>query len=344
LDGGYGYITVGKNPNATETQPKTPPELLVVPSWIVNVIFIRPFTGEITQPSLIYPRVSPAIDINIELCDNAYDSPGLMCIFRIQANVNVIYYVKIGFLSNGSTKEPIKLDIDTNTFSVNRIHSLCNGGYVASVKVNNAPQVTSTGVIYDSQGNLVREWDFPKMNGNLIVPQGSFPNNTYWMFSDGGYSETNDTNSNFLIKENDSGWTMMTTNIPKLAMPLDKGYNNLNVNTTSPEIGKTINIGATLLSITFYKPIVTSVGNISIYQYDSDTGQLILKQSYSASTPFTLLSQDKKTLTLSALNSTFNNPGKNYTVVIDDNAVKDLSFEEPLLGISPNLWIFSTGM
>ncbi|PKC03656.1 hypothetical protein RhiirA5_503297 [Rhizophagus irregularis] len=342
LDGGYGFITVGKNPNVTESQPKIPPELLVVPSWIVNVIFIRPYTGEITQPSLIYSRVALAIDMNIELCDNMYDSPGLMCIISIQPNADVINYVKIGFLSNGSTKEPTKLEIDTNAYSVDRIYSLYNGGYVASVRLKDTLPITSTGIIYYSKGNLFREWDCPRIVGNLIVPQGTFPNNTFWMFSDGGYNEVNETNSKSLIEDNNSGWSMMTTNIQRLAMPFDKGYNNLNVNTTLPEIGETINLGTTLFSITYYKPVVTSVGNISIYQYDIGTGQLILKQSYSANTPFALLSQDKKTLTLSALNSTFNNPGKNYTVVIDDNAVKDLSFEEPLLGISPNLWIFST--
>lgn len=341
MDGGYGFITVGKNPNVTDSQPKTPPELLVVPSWTVNAIFIRPYTGEITQPSLIYPRVSPAIDMNIELCDNVYDSPGLMCIISIQANADVIYYVKIVFLSNGGTKEPIKLEIDTNAYSVDRIYSLYNGGYVASVRLKDTLPVTSTGIIYDSKGNFFREWDCPRIVSNLIIPQGTFPNNTFWMFSDGRYNEVNGTNSKSLVEENRSGWSMVTTNIQKLA--IDKGYNNLNVNTTSPEIGKTINLGTTLLSITYHNPVVTSVGNISIYQYDINTGQLILKQSYSANTPFALLSQDKKTLTLSALNSTFNNPGKNYTVVIDDNAVKDLSFEEPLLGISPNLWIFSTG-
>ncbi|GES93556.1 glycosyltransferase family 2 protein [Rhizophagus clarus] len=340
LDGGYGYVTVGLNPNATETLPKTPPELLVIPLWIVNVIFIRPYTGEVTQPSLIYQRVSPANDMNIELCDNAYDSPGLMCIFSVQVNAD-INYVKIGFLSNGSTKEPIKLDIDTNTYSVDRVYSLYNGGHVVGVKFKNTLEVISTGIIYNSQGGFLREWDCPRIVGNLNVPKGVFPNNTFWMFSNGGYSETNETNSNSLIEQNNSGWSMMTTNIPKLTMQFDY-YNNLNVNTTLPEINGTINLGATLLRISYNRPVVTSIGNISIYQYDTETGQLILKQSYCADTPFTLLSQDKQTLTLSALNSTFNNPGQNYTVVIDNNAVEDLSSEEPLMGISPNIWTFST--
>ena len=33
----------------------------------------------------------------------------------------------------------------------------------------------------------------------------------------------------------------------------------------------------------------------------------------------------------------------NYTVVIDDNAVKDLDSDEPLLGITLDTWKFYTG-
>ena len=33
----------------------------------------------------------------------------------------------------------------------------------------------------------------------------------------------------------------------------------------------------------------------------------------------------------------------NYTIIVDDNTVKDLRFEEPLPGISPDVWKFTTG-
>ena len=121
-------------------------------------------------------------------------------------------------------------------------------------------------------------------------------------------------------------------------------YNNLNINATNPIIDSVADINIDSINITYNYPVSLSMGNISIYQHDFNTNQLILRQMIPANSPsFISLSEDKKNLKLEVLNSTFNMPESHYTVVVDDDTVKDLSSEEPLLGIPPDIWRFTTG-
>ncbi|CAG8650233.1 9457_t:CDS:10 [Funneliformis caledonium] len=331
LDGGYGIVSAGQKPDATENVEEVP----IVPLWEVTVKFIRPYTGEITKPSVIYSITTQVIDINIEVCDYAYDLPGLACIIRIQHTDGSISYVKIQFLSNGSTKNTVKIAFDGSL--VDYIYPLHNGGYIFSVNSNKV-EVNFTGNIYDSNGKWHVVWDCPKMYGQTITPHGVFPNNTVWMFFDGYYqSETSYPDT----------WTFMTATINELPQPSVNEYNNLNINATNPTIdgvfSTEIETETRSINITYSNTILLSTGNISIFQYEQDDeDNLILRQSYQTKSPKVTLSPDKRTITLNVLNHTFNMPNSKYTVVIDDDAVKDLSYEEPLMGISSNIWRFST--
>ncbi|CAI2190893.1 3611_t:CDS:10, partial [Funneliformis geosporum] len=330
LDGGYGIVFAGKNPDAAENVEKVP----IVPLWVVNVMFIRPH-GEITKPSVIYSTTTQINDMNIEVCNYAYDFPGLACIIKIQNVDDAISYVKIQFLSNGSTKKTIKIAVDESI--VDYIYPLHNGGYIFSAKSSNL-EVNFTGSIYDSDGKSYRVWNCPKMYGQRIVPHGVFPNNTVWMFFDGYYQSDQEE-----ISYSSDTWTYMTATINDLPQPSVNEYNNLNINTTYPIIDGVLMENEThILSITYNNPILLSTGNISIYYQEDNTDKLILRQSYHTNSPNVTLSPDKKTIILDIFNHTFDISNSKYTVVIDDDAVKDLSYEEPLMGISSNIWRFTT--
>ncbi|CAG8631472.1 2178_t:CDS:2, partial [Gigaspora rosea] len=47
-------------------------------------------------------------------------------------------------------------------------------------------------------------------------------------------------------------------------------------------------------------------------------------------------------LNLKVLTSTFNDPGGQYSIEIDNNFVKSSDYNEPILGIDPNIWNFQT--
>ena len=55
------------------------------------------------------------------------------------------------------------------------------------------------------------------------------------------------------------------------------------------------------------------------------------------------LSNDRKTLSIRVLASTFNIANTQYHVVVGDDALNDLSNDQPLMGIHKNIWKFATG-
>ena len=55
-------------------------------------------------------------------------------------------------------------------------------------------------------------------------------------------------------------------------------------------------------------------------------------------------SDDRKTIFFNVLSSTFNQAESDYSVVVDDDAVKVLGSGQPLLGIGKGILKFKTGM
>ncbi|CAG8847215.1 30789_t:CDS:2, partial [Gigaspora margarita] len=152
--------------------------------------------------------------------------------------------------------------------------------------------------------NFSNSWDSPSLPGNLVIQNGMFLNNTVWMFSDANSTISNTSN-----------WTLTTIIAPKFV----------------PDHFPNITFSIRELVITFYNQISLSVENISIYQ-DSSAG-LIPRLYYNAqnnSDKF-YISPDSKMISISVLKSTFVSPQSQYYVVMDNNVVKDLIHEEPLL-------------
>ena len=85
-----------------------------------------------------------------------------------------------------------------------------------------------------------------------------------------------------------------------------------------------------------------STNNFSIYQYNNDDNQPILRQSVPGNSPYFSYSSDKMTINIKVLESTFNQPNSSYYIVVDDNAVKGWTSNQPLLGVLSNNWKFNT--
>ncbi|CAI2184724.1 7856_t:CDS:2, partial [Funneliformis geosporum] len=85
-------------------------------------------------------------------------------------------------------------------------------------------------------------------------------------------------------------------------------------------------------------PTFTSNGKYLIIN-NSDP---ILRQTVPGSSPSFIYSADNRTINISVLESTFNQPNAKYYIVIEDNVVKDLETNQPLIGIGSNIWEFNT--
>ncbi|CAJ0868224.1 10516_t:CDS:10, partial [Entrophospora sp. SA101] len=121
----------------------------------------------------------------------------------------------------------------------------------------------------------------------------------------------------------------------------NKGYGNPNIETTYPLINGMIEIASQEINVTYNTPIVPSINNISIYQINNND-QYILRQSFPADSSYCKISDDKKSLVIQVLTSTFNLPNTNYYVVVEDGALKLSSTGQPLIGICKNIWKFTT--
>ena len=54
------------------------------------------------------------------------------------------------------------------------------------------------------------------------------------------------------------------------------------------------------------------------------------------------ITYDNDTLRADVLSSTFNEPNSKYFVTIDDDAVKNIQNNQPMIGINKNIWLFKT--
>ncbi|CAG8577458.1 5155_t:CDS:10 [Rhizophagus irregularis] len=126
-------------------------------------------------------------------------------------------------------------------------------------------------------------------------------------------------------------------------------FGNSFIDSVNPIIGSMINTtpGPINISITFSNLIELSNGNISIWQTSNsgDHNQDILRQSFSGDQlQYVSIDNENRTVTISVFESTFNMPGQQYYVKVDNGFVKDLRTGQDLLGIRENRWNFNTSI
>ena len=84
-----------------------------------------------------------------------------------------------------------------------------------------------------------------------------------------------------------------------------------------------------------------SDGDIILYQYLNDN-DVTLRQIIPGQSDLCQLAENKTAILIKIFVSSLHQINAKYGVKVDNNAVKVLSNEEPLLGISETIWTFNT--
>nr|CAG8434842.1 939_t:CDS:10 [Entrophospora candida] len=346
-DNGYGIVSAGPATldAVTKFNNTQPSSELVYPQYIITTRFIRAESSIPTETSVIYSTVAPIYSLSIELCVDELIKPGIYCIVKIitdKSDTALTYYLKIFFLSNGSTKNVTELSYNTQEYDIEYIFRLYYGGNLICAYHKDSDNIgggTNDDTyyymfVYNDDGIFNQTIDLPiKLKNSERISFGLFPNDTAWIFTD---------------NKNDNNWSLLTFNTVNITSQGNdhNSMNNLMINTTIPLVDSTISVGSTNLSISYYNPIILSNGNISIYQTNLENryniSEDILRQTFSAKSQYCTLSNDDKTISFKVLDSSFGFPNTGYYVVIDNGFVKDIAYEESLLGIQENIWKFRT--
>ncbi|CAG8551255.1 10539_t:CDS:10, partial [Acaulospora colombiana] len=309
-DDSYCFVTVERNENASYL-------------WSAYVSFLRPNASQVTSKIFLFGHM---YRLQLKICSETNYEPGAECIIEIEANNTS--YLRVTFLTTGAVKDIFAFH-DTFGYSVNQIITLFDGQYllVGSHESGNGTNSSFMG-IYDSTGSYLYSLDsskFPEVNNDSLL-YGASPNKTVLMVYDLN-TTTNGDLKYFTFDVTSSNNSGQKNVYDDIAIQVHQ-----NVDSVTPD---TQNI-----NITFPIAVVPSTGNISIYEIRGP-GNMILKQSYSAQDTMYVKTPNNETLELTVLRSTFFTLNTNYSVVMENNFVKDASDYEPFLG---TFRILTTGM
>ncbi len=122
---------------------------------------------------------------------------------------------------------------------------------------------------------------------------------------------------------------------------LDHGYANLQIDTTTPKIGDTIEPDTKFLSIKYYNQVDLSKGNITIFQKNDRKNIRQIIPGTNDEYIDIIDDGNGTTVNVKIIESTFNQFGGRYYVSIDNNFVKSRIFQEPLRGLNEDVWSFT---
>lgn len=338
-DGGYGILTYRS-------------DKLAIFLYLIPPLPTLPQSSSFTKvrgPFQLYKPTQSFTTLNILKCGISYVEFGYNCLIYLN-EFNIL--VNIDFLDSGSIISTNEFIITNPTapavvapINIINVDSLYYGGYIILIQI---PDNNVLGLIYSNNGILFTDpggnhWQMPTITndgvgliytGNL----GVFTNNIIWCLANsiqGLKLITNDLLLNYSSNINDESKDNLLI------------FGNSFIDSVHPTIGSMINTtpGPTNISITFLNLIELSNGNISIWQTSNsgDHNQDILRQSFSGDQlQYVSVGSDNMTVTISVFDSTFNMPGQQYYVKVDNGFVKDLRTGQDLLGIRENRWNFNT--
>ncbi|CAG8547566.1 13901_t:CDS:2 [Dentiscutata erythropus] len=215
------------------------------------------------------------------------------------------FYIKIRFLSTGSV---ISLSsIFSNSIEITR--SLPHGGYAYISRQFSGLNINFSFSLYDEY-DKISSWTFPQ--------QPILSN------FDGAFDILQ--NNTMLVALNDSTttWSLLSIDLPLLAPPpqIDSGYGNLQISATYPQINDSkLPLNTDTINITYYNRISLSDGNLTIYQTINNTNiprQRIISRTCDTISKCIPLNT---VLNLKVFTCTFNDPGGQYFIVVDNNFV-----------------------
>ncbi|CAG8590015.1 1609_t:CDS:2 [Diversispora eburnea] len=306
---------------------------------------------QFSASKLLYQSSLPNITLSNLLCSISSSGVGQVCTLNIiQSNfINSTnstnytnYYVKLDFLISGSVTKITPLnnlpELPSNITLGWTMESIPFGGYLVYGTFQDEDGHTNAYGYYFNEIDY-EEWDFPEPSmlnnvGTLII----LPNNTLLI----SQLETLNT------------WSFLTTDMPNYSGNSDNGYSNLLIESTSPSINSSISNISNLtdmgnITITYYKPVELSDGNIWIYRIDdskdkvNNITQNVTRQFVNSNdNEFCRISNNGLTVTIKVIISTFSYPNSQFYVEVDNNFVKSKEYGEPLMGIYDNIWKFNT--
>ncbi|CAG8519677.1 9308_t:CDS:10 [Ambispora leptoticha] len=334
VDGNYG-MTLTAQTNRVKIYNVDNSTVPLSPNWFAYATFLDPEESKENQMFLIYQTSVNLTDLEICDCSAHYDSSGYTCILLAEFNKETpeSAFMKVSFYSTGSILDIDQFNIEAdhslpvNQSWIYKIRPLYYGGYM-TLDLNMTAS-TLTGLIYDRDSKFVSNWQIPDaMPLQGFIGQGLLPNNTLWL--------------SYMQMVNNNSWSLITTDMPKMFED-NLGFNNPNVIKVSP-YNQNVSVGwSGQISLTYRYPIVLSSANISIYQY-RENGNDLLRQTINPQTKssFCEVSNDPNTITCMILPTTCSLPDAKYYVVVDNNFAKTAGVNEPLFGIKPYLWNFTT--
>ncbi|CAG8730779.1 14285_t:CDS:10, partial [Dentiscutata erythropus] len=240
-------------------------------------------------------------------------------------------YIRIRFLSSGSvlTLNPL---INITTSLQPMIRTLPLGGHTFILRP------------VDNQNNQNIDFFFTLYDENNRLSPSEYLQQPILANLYGAFDVTQ--NNMLLVAQNETttSWSLLSINLPALSPLKDSGYGNLHVTTTYPQRNSTdLTLNTKVINITFQEQISLSDGNLIIYQSINQTNilrQIINSRTCDVNT--NKCSINNNTVRLEAFSSTFNDPSGQYFIQMDNNFVKSALYNEPILGIEPNIWTFQT--
>jgi hypothetical protein len=322
---GYAIAFVNTTNTFNATNPLSPQgQLFIVPIG---------YDQNAVSPLLLYQTPTPNLDFVSLICNVVFVGAGQVCILTaLQPDPTggnlppKNFYIKINFLSSGSVTSfqvinrllPVE-----NANRVWKVDSLTYGGYLLSNTFQSSlNQFVMYGYLFDETNANPINWELPEPEP--IGIKGIYqilPNNNTLLVSQ---------------LETDNSWRFDVIDLPKFNENRDRGYSNLNVESTNPVIKSTLNPNIQQnITINFYDPVELSDGRLSIYQLIDN--QPYLRQHID----YTLCTLENDGRTLNAKIFTFSNSNGTYYIKMDNNFVRDKEYKEPLLGIRDNVWNFN---
>ncbi|CAB4384181.1 unnamed protein product [Rhizophagus irregularis] len=322
VDGGYMFIypnvTTSQDPYSSQTG--------------LYAVYCGYGSNIVRETVILYENMMELNIVNLN-CFISYSEYGLICLISIQPNSTDpnLVNIQVSYLSRGTIFDikhvnatlPTIIGINDPVFLTS---PLPFGGYLYSV-IQTTTNMSSYvwGYVLDENGNF-NQWNlsYPTLSDSF-ASRRILTNNTLVMLQP-------------IVGQN---WSLITTDLYKIHE--DNGYGNIFIRDTSPTIQQTITAREiNPLKITYTIPIVFSNGTITIFQSNGSSNPGIVRQTINGLNNQNYVTFDNDTVSIHIIESTFNNPGSTYYVMIENNFVSTLSYNEPLPGLYSNIWSFAT--
>ncbi|CAG8574115.1 3771_t:CDS:2, partial [Cetraspora pellucida] len=266
-------------------------------------------------------------------CDTAPTGIGYICIVEMSYNANLnSSYIKVDFLTS---KSVLSINLLSNIDAIDStfvseglgMQAMTFGGYIFYA-------INKTTVNY-----TYYIWPYND-NNNALKPLGPFSTTKYAI--NAIYNNINQNNLNaansimnnntFILaaSPNLTSWSLYMIRLPKILN--DSGYGNLQIYQIDPSPNSPVDSNTNSLRIIFKRPVISSIGYITIYK-SSDT---TMRQKIKA-TRVDLVKIANDVVDITIIGSTFNQYNEVYYVQMDPNFVRDAIFYEPLTGIDEKI-------